>query len=299
MRQNLLNEVNVIKGQIIKALSGFYYVKYNDEIYQCRARGNFRKKGINPLVGDFVTFQIENETDGYILSIEERTNYMVRPPVANIERVIIVMSAKEPEFSLNLLDKFLVKVESYHIEPVILVTKRDLLSASECSEIENHLAYYTSIGYETYFVSNLNAQSYDTLVKGITVLAGQSGVGKSSFINSLIPDANLNTGVISNALNRGKHTTRHVELIPLQNGYIADTPGFSSLDLDNIEKVTLKNMFPEFIAIADACKFRECLHINEPKCAVKSAVEAGEILQTRYDHYLQMIREIESRKVRY
>lgn len=288
-----------IKGQIIKALSGFYYVKSDDSIYQCRARGNFRKRGISPLVGDFVEFQIENETDGYILSIEERNNSMVRPPVANIDRVIVVLSAKEPEFSLNLLDKFLVKVESYGIEPVILVTKKDLINQDETLFIERALDYYESIGYETYFVTNLNEQSYDALVQGITVLAGQSGVGKSSFINSLIPDANLNTGVISNALNRGKHTTRHVELISLQNGYIADTPGFSSLELDNIDKYELKNMFPDFVKLAPQCKFRECLHLNEPNCAIKKALETGEVLQSRYDHYLQMMSEIENRKVRY
>lgn len=160
-----------IKGQIIKALSGFYYVKSDDSIYQCRARGNFRKRGISPLVGDFVEFQIENETDGYILSIEERNNSMVRPPVANIDRVIVVLSAKEPEFSLNLLDKFLVKVESYGIEPVILVTKKDLINHDETLFIERALDYYESIGYETYFVTNLNEQSYDALVQGITVLA--------------------------------------------------------------------------------------------------------------------------------
>ncbi|MBQ5153605.1 ribosome small subunit-dependent GTPase A [Macrococcoides caseolyticum] len=288
-----------IKGQIIKALSGFYYVKSEAKIYQCRARGNFRKRGISPLVGDFVKFQVENETDGYILSIDERNNSMVRPPVANIDRVIVVLSAKEPEFSLNLLDKFLVKVESYGIEPVILVTKKDLVNKEEGLFIERALNQYESIGYETYFVTNLNEQSYDALVKGITVLAGQSGVGKSSFINSLIPDANLNTGVISNALNRGKHTTRHVELIPLQNGYIADTPGFSSLELDNIDKYELKNMFPEFVKLSPQCKFRECLHLNEPKCAIKTALATGEVLQSRYDHYLQMMSEIENRKVRY
>ncbi|MCE4956790.1 ribosome small subunit-dependent GTPase A [Macrococcoides caseolyticum] len=291
----------MIKGQIIKALSGFYYVKSegHEQIYQCRARGNFRKKGITPYVGDHVTFQIENETDGYILEILERQNVMVRPPVANVDRVIIVMSSVEPAFSLNLVDKFITIVESYDIEPVLLVTKKDLLSSTEIIEIEQHLSYYHKIGYDVMFVSNKDEHHFKDLIKGITVLAGQSGVGKSSFINALIPEAQLNTGVISNALNRGKHTTRHVELLPLENGYIADTPGFSSLDLDNVDKQTLKYCFVEFVECADACKFRECLHLNEPKCAVKTAVESGEISATRYLHYQQMLQEIESRKVRY
>ncbi|WP_414043364.1 ribosome small subunit-dependent GTPase A [Macrococcus sp. EM39E] len=293
--------MNVIKGQIIKALSGFYYVKSEDdyEIYQCRARGNFRKKGVTPYVGDFVKFQIENQTDGYILEILERSNVMVRPPVANVDRVIVVMSAKEPEFSLNLVDKFITIIESYDIEPVLLVTKKDLLNEEQIKYIETCLSYYKKIGYEAMFVSNLEQQNFTNLIKGITVLAGQSGVGKSSFINALIPDANLNTGVISNALNRGKHTTRHVELIPLENGYIADTPGFSSLDLDNLDRNTLKHCFVEFVALHDSCKFRECMHTNEPKCAIKAAVETGEILETRYKHYQQMLLEIETRKVRY
>ena len=149
------------------------------------------------------------------------------------------------------------------------------------------------------FVSNLEQQNFNDLVKGITVLAGQSGVGKSSFINALIPDVNLNTGVISNALNRGKHTTRHVELIPLDYGYIADTPGFSSLDLDNLDRNTLKYCFIEFAERANECKFRECMHINEPGCAIKAGVENGEILETRYLHYQQMLNEIDTRKVRY
>lgn len=293
--------MNIIKGQIIKALSGFYYVKSEDDsaIYQCRARGNFRKKGIIPYVGDLVTFQIENENDGYILEIHERKNVLVRPPVANVDRVIIVMSAKEPEFSLNLVDKFITIIESYDVEPVLLVTKKDLLNEQEISFITTQLDYYERIGYGVMFVSNLEQQNFNDLIKGITVLAGQSGVGKSSFINALIPDANLNTGVISNALNRGKHTTRHVELIPLDYGYIADTPGFSSLDLDNLDRNTLKYCFIEFAERANECKFRECMHINEPGCAIKAGVENGEILETRYLHYQQMLNEIDTRKVRY
>ncbi|TDL98725.1 ribosome small subunit-dependent GTPase A [Macrococcus brunensis] len=288
------------EGLIYKALSGFYYVESEGESFQCRARGVFRKKGLSPLVGDRVKFQIENEIEGYITELLPRQNELVRPPVANIDQVLIVMSAKEPEFSLNLIDKFLVIVESYDIMPSLIVTKKDLLSEEEEAFIQDKLDYYHSVGYSTHLISNLEDQSamLHMLVPGINVLSGQSGVGKSSLINAARPESNLETGVISNALNRGKHTTRHVELIKTSQGYIADTPGFSSLDYAHIDKYMLKNCFPEFVAAADECKYRECLHVNEPKCAVKASV--GEtILQSRHDHYLQMMNEIETRKVRY
>ncbi|ULG75097.1 ribosome small subunit-dependent GTPase A [Macrococcus brunensis] len=288
------------EGLIYKALSGFYYVESAGESFQCRARGVFRKKGLSPLVGDRVKFQIENEIEGYITELLPRKNELIRPPVANIDQVLIVMSAKEPDFSLNLIDKFLVIVESYDIMPSLIVTKKDLLTEKEEAVIQGKLEYYQSIGYSTHLISNLEDQSelLHLLVPGINVLSGQSGVGKSSLINAVRPESNLETGVISNALNRGKHTTRHVELIRTSEGYIADTPGFSSLDYAHIDKYMLKNCFPEFVAAAEECKYRECLHVNEPKCAVKSSV--GEtILQSRYDHYLQMMNEIETRKVRY
>ncbi|GGA97154.1 ribosome small subunit-dependent GTPase A [Macrococcus hajekii] len=288
------------EGLIYKALSGFYYVESEGESFQCRARGVFRKRGLSPLVGDRVKFQIENTTDGYITELLPRKNELVRPPVANIDQVLVVMSAKEPEFSLNLIDKFLVIVESYDITPCLIVTKKDLLNADEESFIQSKLDYYQSIGYNTYLISNLEDQRVmlDMLVPGINVLSGQSGVGKSSLINAARPQSNLETGIISNALNRGKHTTRHVELIKNKQGYIADTPGFSSLDYAHIDKYMLKNCFPEFVEVEQECKYRECLHVNEPKCAVKMAV-GDTILASRYDHYLQMMNEIETRKVRY
>lgn len=289
------------EGLIYKALSGFYYVEADGESYQCRARGNFRKKGLSPLVGDRVKFQVENKTDGYINELLPRKNALVRPPVANIDQVLVVMSAKEPEFSLNLIDKFLVIIEGYNIDPALIITKKDLLAADDTKRIEEALQYYRAIGYPTYFISNLEDQGSltSTLVDGINVLSGQSGVGKSSMINAMIPESKLETGVISNALNRGKHTTRHVELIQTGEGYIADTPGFSALDFTHIDKYSLKNCFPEFREREQDCKFRECLHINEPGCSVKEAVDANIILKTRYEHYLQMMNEIETRKVRY
>ncbi|KAA1042757.1 ribosome small subunit-dependent GTPase A [Macrococcus equipercicus] len=289
------------EGLIYKALSGFYYVDSEGESFQCRARGVFRKKGISPLVGDEVIFQIENETDGYITELKPRRNELKRPPVANIDQVLVVMSAKEPEFSKNLIDKFLVIVESYDIEPCLIVTKKDLLNAAQTAAIESQLSDYEAIGYRTYFVSNLEDQSAlaDILVDGINVLSGQSGVGKSSLINAVKPDSQLETGIISSALNRGKHTTRHVELIQVNGKYLADTPGFSALDIAHIDKYILKNCFPEFVAREDQCRYRECLHVNEPSCAVKAAVESGEVMQSRYDNYLQLMNEIETRKVRY
>lgn len=288
------------RGMIYKALSGFYYVWSDGASYACRARGNFRNRGISPLVGDDVSFQVENETDGYILEVHERKNELVRPPVSNIDHVLVVMSAKEPNLSLNLLDKFLVTVEGHDITPSIIITKRDLLSNDEIRYVEEILEHYEKVGYKTYFISNLEDQEAmsGALVDGINVLSGQSGVGKSSLINAML-QMNIQTGIISNALNRGKHTTRHVELINTPHGFLADTPGFSALDFIHIEKHNLKNCFPEFVQAADNCKFRECLHINEPKCQVKENVKVHIIMETRYKHYLQMMKEIESRKVRY
>ncbi|TDM07111.1 ribosome small subunit-dependent GTPase A [Macrococcus lamae] len=289
------------EGIIYKALSGFYYVDSRGESFQCRARGVFRKKGLTPLVGDQVLFQIENETDGYITELKPRSNELKRPPVANINQVLVVMSAKEPEFSKNLIDKFLVIVESFDIAPCLIVTKKDLLNDEQIAVIEKHLADYEAIGYRTYFVSNLEDQSAlsKILVDGINVLSGQSGVGKSSLINAVKPNSNLETGVISSALNRGKHTTRHVELIQVDGKYLADTPGFSALDIAHIDKYVLKNCFPEFAAREEQCKYRECLHVNEPACAIKDAVQSGDIMQSRYDNYLQLMNEIETRKARY
>lgn len=291
------------KGQIRKALSGFYYVQDGEQLIQCRGRGVFRNKGITPLVGDYVEYEVEGNNDGTITAILERKNELVRPPVANIDQAILVFSTKEPAFNTILLDRFLVVLESFQVHPIICLTKTDLLTDKEKQEIEKYKADYEAIGYkiiETYKGDpDLKAKIMPLLQNKITVLAGQSGVGKSTLLNTIMPTLALKTGIISEALGRGKHTTRHVELIELGDGLIADTPGFSSFDFDIIEKEELSQCFPEVVALSDGCKFRGCLHLKEPKCAVKQAVEEKRVEQYRYDHYLQFLQEIIDRKPRY
>ncbi|ETT85812.1 ribosome small subunit-dependent GTPase A [Viridibacillus sp. FSL R5-0477] len=291
------------KGQIRKALSGFYYVHSDGELIQCRGRGVFRNRGISPLVGDFVDFVVEGNNDGTITAVHERHNELVRPPVANIDQAILVFSAKEPAFNTILLDKFLVALESFHIHPIICLTKTDLLTSEENEGIQQYVKDYQEIGYEviqTYKSDPEILVKIEQVLDGkTTVLAGQSGVGKSTLLNTIMPSLELKTGVISEALGRGKHTTRHVELIPLAGGLIADTPGFSSFDFDTLEKEELTSCFPELQRLSEDCKFRGCLHLKEPKCAVKAAIENKEIKQYRYDHYLQFLQEIIDRKPRY
>ena len=291
------------KGQIRKALSGFYYVHSDGELIQCRGRGVFRNRGISPLVGDFVDFVVEGNNDGTITAVHERHNELVRPPVSNIDQAILVFSAKEPAFNTILLDKFLVALESFHIHPIICLTKTDLLTSEENASIQQYIKDYQEIGYEviqTYKGDPEILVKIQQVLEGkTTVLAGQSGVGKSTLLNTIMPSLELKTGVISEALGRGKHTTRHVELIPLAGGLIADTPGFSSFDFDTLEKEELTSCFPELQRLSEDCKFRGCLHLKEPKCAVKAAVENKEIKQYRYDHYLQFLQEIIDRKPRY
>ncbi len=291
------------KGKIVKALSGFYYVADGEQMIQCRCRGVFRKRKVSPLVGDYVEYQAENELEGYILAIDERENELVRPPIANVDQVILVFSAVRPDFSTALLDRFLVLVESKNIEPLICITKTDLLSKEEEDVIHQYAEQYRSIGYPVILTSLNKEEAIGELrscLKGRTsVFAGQSGVGKSSLLNALKPELELKTNDISDSLGRGKHTTRHVELINVEDGLVADTPGFSSLELTEIEAEELAGCFPEMVEQSDACKFRGCLHVNEPKCAVKGAVESGSIPSYRYEHYLQFMDEIKERKPRY
>lgn len=290
-------------GQIRKALSGYYYVYDHGEMIQCRGRGVFRKRGETPLVGDFVEYTKEEGSDGVITKISPRKNELVRPPIANIDQALLVFSVKEPEFNLILLNRFLVVIESYGIIPIICLTKTDLLNEKEKQEIQTYIEDYKEIGYEvieTYKNDSALFERLRLLVEGkTTVLAGQSGVGKSTLLNTLIPDLDLKTGEISQSLGRGKHTTRHVELIDVAGGLVADTPGFSSFEFDHIEKEDLSSCFPEFERKKDDCKFRGCLHLNEPKCAIKEAVVSGEIRDYRYEHYLQFLQEIIDRKPRY
>ncbi|WP_422123553.1 ribosome small subunit-dependent GTPase A [Planococcus sp. X10-3] len=293
------------KGQIRKALSGFYYVLDDDgERYiQCRGRGVFRNRQISPLVGDFVDYKADNDLEGTILHVYERKNELVRPPISNVDQALLVFSAKQPDFHPLLLDRFLTAIESHGIKPVICLTKMDLVNEAEKEKIMKYIADYEKIGYEvipTYIDDpNLQQRLLPVLEGKISVLAGQSGVGKSTMLNTILPSLELKTDDISKALNRGKHTTRHVELIAVNSGLLADTPGFSSFDFDTMEKEELSGCFPEMAERSNSCKFRECLHSNEPKCAIKAAVDAGEIPAYRYKHYLKFLEEIMTRKPRY
>lgn len=291
------------EGKIIKALSGFYYVQSGNERFQCRGRGVFRKNKVNPLVGDEVEFEESNPGEGYIINVKPRKNELIRPPIANIDQAIIVVSATQPDFSSLLLDRFLVLIESKHIEPVIFISKMDTIEKDKEMVISQYREDYRQIGYpvETLSIKNTeglqNAEDY--FKDNISVIAGQSGVGKSSMLNAINPLLSLETNEISESLGRGKHTTRHVELIEVNGGLVADTPGFSSLEFSELELEDLPDCFPEMRERKADCKFRGCMHNKEPKCAVKQAVTEEEIPAYRYEHYLQFFEEIQNRKPRY
>ncbi|MCU5745752.1 ribosome small subunit-dependent GTPase A [Staphylococcus sp. SQ8-PEA] len=288
-------------GRIVKLVSGVYQVDVKGELFNTKPRGLFRKKKLSPIVGDMVDFEVENEKEGYIYHIHERKNFLKRPPVSNIDRLIIVMSAKSPDFSAQLLDRFLVIAHSYHLKPQIIVTKVDLLSDEEYEQLNQQLAIYDQLGYmvNTKGQDDTTSTLFKDIAGELIVLSGQSGVGKSTLLNQLNPELSLETQHISKALNRGRHTTRHVELYSINNGYIADTPGFSALDFDHIDKEQLKHHFREINEAGALCKFRDCMHLKEPQCYVKAKVENGDISQMRYNHYVQLYEELAQRKERY
>lgn len=289
------------KGQIRKALSGFYYIYSEGQTYQTRGRGNLRNRKITPLVGDWAEFESDNLKEGYLLNIMPRENQLVRPAVANVDQGVIVMSCVEPNYSLNLLDRFLVTLEYENIKPLVYFTKVDLLNEEQFKEIVEVKEKYETIGYQVILpeiTSNEKAIREVTSVfeDKLTVFMGQTGAGKSTLLNSISPELLLKTGEISTSLGRGRHTTRHVELIPLEGGLVGDTPGFSAIDFTEITEPELTKQFPEIEKAAEGCKFRECLHIHEPKCQVKAEVEEGRISESRYKHYCQFLNEIENRK---
>src|SRR5699024_3606036 len=236
------------KGRIVKALSGFYYVQTEDgTVYACKGRGLFRNKKISPLVGDFVTFDQTNEKEGYIKEILPRKNELVRPPIVNVKKALIVSAITEPKFSAQLLDRFLVIVESKGIKPMIALTKEDLATEEELMNIAEYKEKYEAIGYPVvYFsleVERISPKLLQFLQEDVTVIMGQSGVGKSTILNQINPNFQIETASISKSLGRGKHTTRHVELHEVNGGLVADTPGFSSIDLDHIEADQLGDYF--------------------------------------------------------
>ena len=271
-------------GKIIKQISNDYTVKVDNKFYICKARGKFRNIGVTPLVGDDVVI---DENNNYILEILDRKNELDRPSVSNIDQVVIVTSVKIPDFSSNLLDKLLTIIEFNNIKPVICFTKLDLLNEIELKEIKEIMDYYRKIGYEVY--SNTDSKLKDIFKDKITVFAGQSGAGKSSLLNRLDNSLNLEIGEVSIALGRGRHTTRHTELIEVLGGYIADTPGFSSIDFRGMEKSDIRDNFIEFNEYRDNCEYKDCMHINELKCAIKDKVNDNTIKLSRYENYLKFV----------
>ena len=294
----------MINGKIIKGIGGFYYVDTEQGLYECRARGIFRKNKITPLVGDRVSISVVDEENkkGVVEEIEKRDTELVRPPIANVDKALIVFAIKNPAPNLSLLDRFIVLAEKENLEIVIVFTKVDLDADGEL--LEELKSIYEVSGYKVIPVSNklkLNIDKIkEELKENTVVFAGPSGVGKSSLLNEVDKNFELKTGEVSDKIKRGKHTTRHAELLKLEcGGMVADTPGFSSLTLDDTDESELKEYFIEFDKYDD-CRFgSRCIHENEPSCAVKEAVENGEISKKRYESYIQLLNEIRSEKRRY
>ena len=274
-----------MKGQIVKIHSDLHYVQANTEIYPCKCRGIFRKEKILPLVGDFVEF------DSNKLIIEKilpRKNEFFRPKVSNIDQAFLITSLVSPDFSLNLLDKLLVLMELHSVKPVICITKRDLVTDAKFCEIEPILNYYKQLGYTVIFNTELD-KIKELLKNKTSVFTGQTGAGKSTLLNKLKPDWNLETGEVSVALGRGRHTTRVVTLYELFEGKVMDTPGFSALDFQGYSKEQIRDAFIEFSHYP--CPFKDCLHTKEAECEVKKAVISNNIMKSRYLNYLSFIQE--------
>ncbi len=280
------------QGRIIKLVSNDYTVLKDGKEYVCKSRGKFRKMKLSPLVGDIVKFDQEQR---YILEVCPRKNELVRPPVSNVDQVVIITSVKEPDLQTNLLDKLLLTVSYHRMKPIICFTKLDLLTKEEREKIKPILQYYEKIGYEVYF--NTELEEIASLFEGkVTAFTGQSGAGKSTLLNRLDTKLHLATGEISLALGRGRHTTRHVELLPIGNGLVADTPGFSSISFRGMKKQELKDYFIEFEKYQSECKYKDCMHDKDDHCKIKELVEDGTILKSRYENYIKFLREKEMEK---
>lgn len=292
------------RGIIQQSLSGFYDVVSDNTLYRTRGRGNFRQKKIKPMVGDQVEFDAANEREGYLLKVLPRKNALVRPPIANVDVAIVVTAVKEPHFSTNLLDRQLVALAAQQIEPIIYFTKTDLCTPAEYEQFLTVATGYHEIGYAIImqpepFAPQSLQQLQRLISRKIGVVMGQTGAGKSTLLNHLSPELNLATGVISQALQRGKHTTRKVSLLKIGDSLIADTPGFSSYETFTMSVAQLPHYFPEFNKIGQNCRFRGCLHLKEPGCAVKEAVTNGTIMASRYKNYGQFHDLIANQKPNY
>lgn len=274
-----------MEGIIVKNISNDYTVRCGDKHYICKPRGKFRKEQITPLVGDYVEI---DEKNNYILEIKSRKNELIRPSVSNVDQAVIIMSIAYPDFSDNLLDKLLVILEFNNIKPIICFTKLDLLKEEEQDSASEFMDYYKKIGYEVY--NNTELDKIKKIFKDkVTVFTGQSGAGKSTLINKLNPLLNLKTDEISLALGRGKHTTRHVELIDLYDGLVADTPGFSNVSFVGMNTSDIRDSFIEFNKYRQSCEYKDCMHDNETICEIKKQLENNNILESRYQNYLKFI----------
>lgn len=288
-------------GKIIKGIGGFYYVHVpGNGLYECRAKGIFRKEKIKPLIGDNVEISLISEKDktGNVDKIYPRDNSLVRPTVANIDQAVIVFAVSQPDPNYNLLDRFLVMVEREGIDALICFNKIDILSDEAVSEI---IEKYENTGYKVVTTSSIEGHGVADLTESLygktTVFAGPSGVGKSSLLNIIQDELTLETGTVSEKIGRGRHTTRHAELICFhEDSYVVDTPGFSSLNLEAMEAEDLKHYFIEFEGFEPYCKFGGCNHLNEPKCGIKEAVADGEISESRYLSYTQLMAELKDIK---
>lgn len=288
-------------GKIIKGIAGEYFVHIPDAgIYTCKAKGVFRHKNLKPLVGDNVSIDVISEKNkiGNIVDICERKNELIRPAVANIDQTLVVFAAKSPMPNRNLLDKFLVMMESQNMESILCFNKCDLIEDEEIYDLKST---YENAGYKVILISvyeNKGIEQVKELLMGKTTsLAGPSGVGKSSLLNLIVPEAVMETGDISRKIERGKHTTRHSEIFSLgDNSYLLDTPGFSSIYTCECEKEELKYYFPEIYKYEGQCRFNGCVHVNEPDCAVKAAVEEGTIGRSRYENYVSFFEEIKNKR---
>ena len=297
----MITESKCMQGKIIKGIAGFYYVNVVESgIFECKARGAFRKDGIKPLVGDDAVIEVldEKEMTGNITEILPRKNELIRPAVANIDQALVVFAVTKPKPHYNLLDRFLVMMERKEIPVVLCFNKTDIASHPEIAELKE---VYTGCGYPVIFTSakeEENISELKSLLKGKTTsIAGPSGVGKSSLINLLQSEVKMETGSISEKIERGKHTTRHSELIPInETSYIMDTPGFTSLYIEGMEKEELKEFYPEFLPYEPYCRFGGCVHLSEPVCGVKEALAEGEISPIRYENYKLLYEELKERK---
>lgn len=290
-----------MQGKIIKGIAGFYYIYAEDgNVYECKAKGIFRKDNFKPLVGDNVEITVlnEEEKEGSVTSILPRRNSLIRPAVANVDQAFLIFAMENPKPNFLLLDRFLIMMEQQKIPVVICFNKKDV---GEKKEMEKLYEIYTGCGYRVVLSSTYEGEGMDEIreiLKGkTTVVAGPSGVGKSSITNCMQGEVQMETGEISKKLKRGKHTTRHSQVIPVEkNTFLVDTPGFSSLYLTDMKEEELRDYFPEFVMYEPQCRFQGCMHIHEPGCAVKKALSEGKISQQRYDNYLALYEELKEKR---